>query len=175
VSVLRHRKDAVPIDMVIDMGGRGAWFLAAVENALFLYSRLAGTTLNQIVATGDFRLSARLFLHVFSSAIIGVALGLAFLRSRTEKNTIHDLWSYPPLSFCMVPLNLLIRIHARQYMLLVFAAVWCGDHCAFGNARICKNAFTLVPRGIMESPLLNKFFLMKKPVISFSHYRITFT
>lgn len=124
VSVLRHRKDAVPIDMVIDMVAVALGF-AAVENALFLYSPLAGTSLDQIVATGDFRFIGATLLHVFSSAVIGVSLGLAFYQSWTKK----VLYAIGGVILAIVlhgTFNLLILYTPQAYMLLVFAAVWLG-------------------------------------------------
>lgn len=122
--VLRHRKDAEPIDMVIDMVAVALGF-AAVENALFLYSPLSGTSLAQIVATGDFRFIGATLLHVFSSAIIGVALGLAFYES-WQKKVLYATGGVILAILLHGTFNLLILYTPQAYMLLVFAAVWIG-------------------------------------------------
>ena len=83
-TVLKRREDDEPIDPVIYMVAVALGF-AAAENALFLLSPLSGDTLVQTVLTGNLRFVGATLLHVLSSAVIGVALGLSFYKPKASK------------------------------------------------------------------------------------------
>lgn len=79
--VLWRREDDEPIDPVIYMVSTALGF-SAVENALFLYSPLAGGTFLSVVQTGDLRFVGATLVHVLASAIVGVMLGIVFYDRR---------------------------------------------------------------------------------------------
>ncbi|MBI4093727.1 PrsW family intramembrane metalloprotease [Candidatus Kaiserbacteria bacterium] len=124
VTVLWRRDDDEPIDPVIYMVTVALGF-AALENALFLLSPLAGETLVQTILTGNLRFIGATLLHVLSSAVIGVALALSFYKPKAVKRryaligvilaaALHSLF------------NLLILNTAEEYILRTFALVWLG-------------------------------------------------
>src|SRR6185312_16552282 len=75
--VLWRREDDEPIDPVMYMVTTALGF-SAVENALFLFSPLGGGTLMSAIQTGDLRFVGATLVHVLSSSVIGVMLGLTF-------------------------------------------------------------------------------------------------
>ena len=123
-TVLRRREYDEPIDPVIYMVTVALGF-AAVENALFLMSPLAGTTLVQTVRTGNLRFVGATLLHVLSSAVIGVTLGLSFYMSPRQKR-----W-YVVIGVILAVLlhsafNFLILNTPEARLLQTFALVWIG-------------------------------------------------
>ncbi len=124
LTVLRSREDDEPIDPVIYMVTVALGF-AAAENALFLISPLAGDTLVQAVITGNLRFVGATLLHVLSSAVIGVFLGLSFYKKRSTKvwyiiagvilaSLLHSLF------------NFLILNTPENHILRTFGFVWLG-------------------------------------------------
>lgn len=84
-TVLWRWEDDEPIDSVIYMVTVALGF-AAVENTLFLMNPdLAGSTWTALVQTADLRAVGATLLHVFSSAVIGVALALSFYKPLRSK------------------------------------------------------------------------------------------
>ena len=84
-TVLWRREDDEPIDAVIYMVTVALGF-AAVENTLFLLNPdLTGGTLASFVQTADLRAVGATLLHVFSSAVIGVALAASFYKPWRQK------------------------------------------------------------------------------------------
>lgn len=124
ITVLGRREDDEPIDPVIYMVTVALGF-AAAENALFLLSPLAGETFTQTLMTGNLRFVGAMLLHVLSSAVIGVAIGIAFYKSKRLKRLF---------TFCGVILagilhsafNFLILNTAEERLLLTFGYVWIG-------------------------------------------------
>jgi RsiW-degrading membrane proteinase PrsW (M82 family) len=84
ITVLKRREDDEPIDPVIYMVTVALGF-AAAENTLFLLSPLGGETFVQTFITGNLRFIGATLLHVLSSAVIGVAMGLSFYASKRIK------------------------------------------------------------------------------------------
>lgn len=84
-SVLWRRDYDEPIDAVIYMIAVALGF-SALENALFLFSPLAGDTLQQVVQTGDLRFVGATLLHVLSSSVIGIALALSFYQDQRTRD-----------------------------------------------------------------------------------------
>jgi RsiW-degrading membrane proteinase PrsW (M82 family) len=123
-TVLRRREDDEPIDPAIYMVTTALGF-AGAENVLFLLSPLSGTTLAQNIATGDLRFIGATLLHVLSSSLIGVALGLTFYAPKV----IHYLAGFIGLLLAMglhMTFNYLILHTPQEYILQVFALVWVG-------------------------------------------------
>jgi RsiW-degrading membrane proteinase PrsW (M82 family) len=123
-TVLRRREDDEPIDPAIYMVTTALGF-AGAENVLFLLSPLSGTTLAQNIATGDLRFIGATLLHVLSSSLIGVALGLTFYAPKV----IHYLAGFIGLLLAMglhMTFNYLILNTPQEYILQVFALVWVG-------------------------------------------------
>lgn len=124
LSVLRRKENDEPIDSVIYMVAVALGFGAA-ENTLFLLSPLSGLTTAQMIITGDYRFVGATLLHVFASSVIGIALALAFYRSRSVK-----MW------FLLAGVILSITLHAIFNLLImstptaslthVFILVWLG-------------------------------------------------
>jgi RsiW-degrading membrane proteinase PrsW (M82 family) len=105
--VLWRREDDEPIDPVIYMVTTALGF-SAVENALFLYSPLAGGTFLSTIQTGDLRFVGATLVHVLSSAIIGVTIGVILAA------LLHG-------SF-----NFFILSAGPQQTILVLTFVWAG-------------------------------------------------
>ncbi|OGG53609.1 hypothetical protein A3H16_02270 [Candidatus Kaiserbacteria bacterium RIFCSPLOWO2_12_FULL_53_8] len=124
LTVLRRREDDEPIDPVIYMVTVALGF-AAAENTLFLLSPLSGDTLMQTLLTGNLRFVGATLLHVLSSAVIGVALGLSFYKKKSIKRwyaligvilaaTLHSIF------------NFLILNTPEEHLLRTFGFVWIG-------------------------------------------------
>jgi RsiW-degrading membrane proteinase PrsW (M82 family) len=124
LAVLHRRENDEPVDAVIYMVAVALGF-AGLENALFLLSPLAGDTVMQTVMTGNFRFIGATLLHVFSSAIVGVALAYSFYRPRRVRE-----W-YAAVGVILASLlhtlfNFLILNTADEHILRTFAGVWVG-------------------------------------------------
>ncbi len=124
LTVLRRREDDEPIDPVIYMVTVALGF-AAAENTLFLLSPLSGDTLIQTVMTSNLRFVGATLLHVLSSAVIGVFLGLSFYKKRLTRrwyvlagvilaSALHSLF------------NFLILNTPEEHVLRTFGLVWLG-------------------------------------------------
>src|SRR3990167_1425863 len=124
VTVLRRREDDEPIDPVIYMVTVALGF-AAVENTLFLISPLAGDTVLQTILTGNLRFVGATLLHVLSSAVIGVALGLSFYKSRAAKRW-YALAGVILASLLPSAFNFLILNTPEEHLLRTFGLVWIG-------------------------------------------------
>lgn len=123
-TVLNRREDDEPIDPIIYMVTVALGF-AAAENTLFLLSPLAGTNVLETLVTGNLRFVGATLLHVLSSAVIGVALGMSFYKSRSRKRlyvtagvilaiVLHSLF------------NFLILNTPESELLRTFGFVWVG-------------------------------------------------
>lgn len=124
ITVLWRREDDEPIDPVIYMVAVALGF-AAIENALFLLSPLAGESVLQTIMTGNLRFVGATLLHVLSSAAIGVALALAFYKSKRQKHM------YAAAGVILAILlhsgfNFLILNTAEEHLLRTFGLVWLG-------------------------------------------------
>jgi len=123
-AVLHRRENDEPVDAVIYMVAVALGF-AGLENALFLLSPLSGDTVVQTVMTGNLRFIGATLLHVFSSAIVGIALAYSFY-----KPTLVREW-YAALGVILASLlhagfNFLILNTADEHLLRTFAGVWMG-------------------------------------------------
>lgn len=135
-SVLRRREDDEPIDPVIYMVTVALGF-AAAENTLFLLSPLAGANLLQTIQTGDLRFVGATLLHVLSSSVIGVALGLSFYKRKRDRRRyvaggvilailLHSLF------------NFLILNTPETNLLRTFGLVWIGLVALLGVLEFVK-------------------------------------
>lgn len=124
LTVLHRREDDEPIDPVIYMVTVALGF-AGAENVLFLLSPLAGGNAAQIIATGDLRFVGATLLHVLSSALIGVALGLTFYASRKVHYTAGLVGTFLAMGLHMT-FNYLILNTPPEYVLRTFSYVWLG-------------------------------------------------
>ncbi|MDB5238280.1 MAG: hypothetical protein JWM46_550 [Candidatus Kaiserbacteria bacterium] len=124
VTVLRRAEDDEPIDPVIYMVTTALGF-AAAENTLFLLSPLAGSTVFQTLITGNLRFVGATLLHVLSSAVIGLALALAFYAKRNVKRR----YAFIGVLFAGIVhsiFNFFIINTAEEHLLRTFAFVWVG-------------------------------------------------
>jgi RsiW-degrading membrane proteinase PrsW (M82 family) len=98
---------------------------AAAENALFLLSPLGGETVVQTFITGNLRFIGATLLHVLSSAVIGVALGLSFYKSKSIKR--HNVFIGVILA-CLLhsAFNFFILNTAEESLFRTFSFVWLG-------------------------------------------------
>ena len=124
VTVLWRREDDEPIDPVIYMVAVALGF-AAVENTLFLLSPLAGSTFLQTVMTGNLRFVGATLLHVLSSAVIGVMLGLSFYKPKAKKR-VYALAGVILAVVLHGTFNFLILNTPEDHLLRTFGLVWIG-------------------------------------------------
>lgn len=124
IAVLHRRENDEPVDAVIYMVAVALGF-AGLENALFLLSPLGGETVMETVLTGNLRFIGATLLHVFSSAVVGIALAYSFY-----KPTLVREW-YAAVGVILASLlhsgfNFLILNTADEHLLRTFAGVWMG-------------------------------------------------
>ncbi len=123
-TVLQRKEDDEPIDPVIYMITVALGF-AAAENTLFLLSPLAGTTIMDTIITGNLRFVGATLLHVLSSSVIGVALGLSFYKSKSAKRTFVFFGVILAILLHSM-FNFLILNTPESELLLTFGYVWVG-------------------------------------------------
>lgn len=123
-TVLRSRAFDEPIDAVIYMVVVALGF-AAVENALFLISPLAGNGIIETVLTGNLRFVGATLLHVLSSAIIGVALALSFYKT-IELRRRYALAGVILAIVLHGGFNFLILNMQDEHLFRTFGLVWLG-------------------------------------------------
>lgn len=124
ITVLHRRDNDEPVDAVIYLVALALGF-AGLENTLFLLSPLAGDTVIQTVMTGNLRFIGATLLHVFSSAIVGIALAYSFYRSRFVKEWYAAI-GVILASLLHILFNFLILNTADEHLLRTFAGVWVG-------------------------------------------------
>jgi protease PrsW len=123
-TVLKRREDDEPIDPVIYMVTVALGF-AALENALFLLSPLSGNTAVDTIITGNLRSVGATLLHVLSSAVIGVALGLSFYKPRAVKR-LYALCGVILAILLHSAFNFFILNAPETHLLRTFGFVWIG-------------------------------------------------
>lgn len=122
ITVLWRKDNDEPIDSVIYMVAVALGF-AALENALFLLSPLAGTTLAQTIVTGDLRFVGATLLHVLASAMVGCALAFSFYKDRVTRTW----WVAGGLIVAILfhsGFNYLILNTPQEQVLRTFMFVW---------------------------------------------------
>jgi RsiW-degrading membrane proteinase PrsW (M82 family) len=123
--VLWRREDDEPIDPVIYMVTTALGF-SAVENALFLYSPLAGGTLLSTIQTGDLRFVGATLVHVLSSAVIGIMLGITFYDQRRWMRPFAVVIGVILATLLHGTFNFFILNAGSQQTVLVLTFVWGG-------------------------------------------------
>lgn len=124
-TVLWRREDDEPIDAVIYMVTVALGF-AAVENTLFLMNPdLAGGTLAMLVQTADLRAVGATLLHVFSSALIGVALAASFYKPLRTK-AVYAVSGVILAIVLHSTFNFLILNTPPEQVTRTFSFVWLG-------------------------------------------------
>ncbi len=122
--VLHRRENDEPIDAVIYMVAVALGF-AGLENALFLLSPLSGDSVVQTIMTGNLRFIGATLLHVFSSAVVGIALAYSFYKSFFVREWYAAV-GVILASLLHVGFNFLILNTAEEHLLRTFAGVWLG-------------------------------------------------
>lgn len=122
--VLWRADDDEPIDAVIYMIAVALGF-AAAENTLFLLSPLSGSTLLATIITGNLRFVGATLLHLLSSAVIGIALALAFYRKKRVKWEFA-LGGVVLASLLHAAFNFFIINTPEGDLLRTFGFVWVG-------------------------------------------------
>lgn len=122
--ILWQRAVDEPIDCIIYMITVALGF-SALENALFLFTPLAGGAIAESLLTGHFRFVGATLLHVLASGTVGVFMALTFYRSTFMRVTLATF------GLCIAVVlhalfNFLI-MNARGGMILsIFLFVWIG-------------------------------------------------
>jgi RsiW-degrading membrane proteinase PrsW (M82 family) len=124
VLIFWNREVDEPIDMVIYLIVIALGF-AALENALFIFNPLALGSYFDSALTGSFRFLGATLLHVLASGTIGIALALAYYKSRF----IQLLAGMTGLFIAVVLhalFNFFIMNANGETILLIFLFVWMG-------------------------------------------------
>ncbi len=124
LTVLNRREDDEPIDPVIYMVAVALGF-AAAENALFFLSPLSGDTFVQTFLTGNLRFVGATLLHVLTSAVIGVAIGLAFYKPKVTRR-LYALCGVILAILLHSAFNFFILNTPEVHLLRTFGFVWIG-------------------------------------------------
>lgn len=122
IGGLRSNEDNEPIDPMIYMITAALGF-AALENTLFIFGWLSdeGITTAAGIIGGNLRFVGASLLHVVSSGIVGVALGLSFYKTKKLRLSYAVLGLIGASAF-HVGFNLLISYKPE----FAFGAVWTG-------------------------------------------------
>ena len=145
LTVLHRRENDEPIDAVIYLVAVALGF-AGLENALFLLSPLGGDTVLQTLLTGNLRFIGATLLHVFSSAVVGIALAYSFYRPKLVRE-----W-YAAVGVILAALlhagfNFLILNTADDHILRTFAGVWIGVIAVLAALEFVKRIRPRLSRG----------------------------
>src|SRR5665213_3442593 len=123
--VLWRREDDEPIDPVMYMVTTALGF-SAIENALFLFSPLSGGTLLSTIETGDLRFVGATLVHVLSSAVVGVMLGVTFYDQRKWMRPFAVTLGVILATLLHGTFNFFILNAGPQQTILVLTFVWAG-------------------------------------------------
>lgn len=110
-----------PVDFAIYMM-TGALGFAALENALFLISPVTLGSATVSLLTSNFRFLGAMLLHTVASGIIGIAIGLAFYKSRAVKRIYLVIGLLGAISLHSI-FNFLI-INSDKGLFGVFSILW---------------------------------------------------
>lgn len=148
LTVLHRWEDDEPIDPVIYMVTVALGF-AAAENTLFLISPLAGDTLVQTIMTGDLRFVGATLLHVLSSAVIGVAIGLAFYKRKSVRRKYLAVGVILAIALHSL-FNFLILNTPEEHILRTFGFVWLGVIALIAMLEYVKRIHPVVKRSVVK-------------------------
>lgn len=98
---------------------------AALENAFFIISPIAGGELSLSIVTGNLRFIGASLVHVISSAVIGFMVGISFYRGLLTK-TVSILVGIIFAIALHSTFNLAIIYSSATTTLRVFGWVWCA-------------------------------------------------
>lgn len=118
------RADDEPLDPMVYMITAALGF-AAMENALFMLTPIAGNQLLTGVITGNLRFMGASLLHVVASGILGFAISLAFYKAR-EYKLIYGLFGIILAIILHTGFNIMIVNEETLGGFASFAAVWVG-------------------------------------------------
>src|SRR3989344_4676830 len=117
---------------------------------LFLLSPLSGDTLLQTVLTGNLRFVGATLLHVLSSAVIGVFLGLSFYKSRFAKRW-YVLAGVILASLLHSTFNFLILNTPEEHLLRTFGLVWIGLIALLAVLEYIKRIHPVIKKTVWRS------------------------
>ncbi|MEO8637570.1 MAG: PrsW family glutamic-type intramembrane protease [Candidatus Taylorbacteria bacterium] len=120
--VLRRKDDNEPVDKIIYLITVALGF-SALENALFIFNPLFDGNYSLSFITSNLRFVGATLLHTICSASIGVALGLAFYKSRLSK-FLHLLGGFAVALALHTSFNLFIINSKDEINFAVFYFVW---------------------------------------------------
>lgn len=125
ILVLRSKENNEPLDAVIYMITVALGF-SAVENSLFLIQEAQfGAVIPSLVITGNMRFIGATLLHLISSATVGVAMSLAFYKSKKVKRLAIFFGLFLAV-ILHTTFNLLIIQDVQQNIFTTFMFVWVG-------------------------------------------------
>lgn len=113
-----------PIDMVIYLIVVALGF-AALENALFIFNPLVMGEYLSSVLTGGFRFLGATLLHVLASGTVGIALALAYYKSKTTQ-VLYGTFGLFIAIVLHALFNFFIMDASGETILVVFLFVWMG-------------------------------------------------
>ena len=113
-----------PIDMVIYMVVVALGF-SALENTLFIFNQLTYGQYIDSALTGGFRFLGATLLHVLASGTVGVALALAYYRSKSTQVVAGTLGLFIAIVLHAL-FNFFIMDASGETILVVFLFVWMG-------------------------------------------------
>jgi RsiW-degrading membrane proteinase PrsW (M82 family) len=120
-AALRNKVADEPIDAVIYMITAALGF-SALENTLFLFNSIDSGYFIQSIMTGNSRFLGATLLHIASSAIIGVMIGLAYYKKPLTRKIFLVLGVCTSIVLHTV-FNLFI-IRFQDDLFFVFAGIW---------------------------------------------------
>jgi RsiW-degrading membrane proteinase PrsW (M82 family) len=118
---LRKKEMDEPIDAVIYTITAALGF-SALENTLFLFNLIEKGNLVQSIMTGNSRFLGATLLHVASSAVIGVMIGLSYYKRPLIKKIFLALGLC--ISIVLHTIFNLLIIRLENNLFFVFAGVW---------------------------------------------------
>ena len=122
IVALRTKYCDEPIDYVIYLITAALGF-ATLENILFLADTLYHSDVSVGLITLNFRFMGATLLHIVSSAVIGIFIGLSFYKSRTSQ-LIHTLIGLALAVVLHTFFNLFIMVSNGTKTFLIFSVVW---------------------------------------------------
>lgn len=122
ILVLHTRFVDEPVDPAVYMI-TGALGFAALENTLFLIEPILSQDLAVTFFTGNLRFLGATILHVVTSAIVGIAMGLAFHKRRRAKR-IHLVMGLLTAGILHSLFNFFIMNSTLQNVITIFGSVW---------------------------------------------------
>lgn len=121
LSGLKRREMDEPIDAVIYMITVALGF-SALENALFIGNFVNQGFLVQSLLIGNSRFIGATLLHVASSAVVGVFLGLTYYKSHKIKRIAALLGIFVSIVLHSAFNLLIIKLESEKFF--IFAGVW---------------------------------------------------